>query len=88
MKELKVNPAFIPYKLVPGDEMLRGFPFNWNVSKALKWIPENLGEIELSVVKIGLLGSGADSAKLGEDFLPQADLTKPLIIVRMCLKFF
>lgn len=88
MKELKVNPAFISCKPVPGDEMLGGFPFNWNVSRALEWIQENLDVVELSVVKIGPAGPGVDSANLDEDFLQQADLTKPLIMVRMRPEFF
>lgn len=68
--------------------MLGGFPFNWNVSRALEWIQENLDVIELSVVKIGPADPGADSANLDEDFLQQADLTKPLIMVRMRPEFF
>lgn len=88
MKELKVNPAFIPCTPVPRDEMLGGFPFNWNISRAWEWIEKNVDEVELSVVKIGPPSPGVDSANLDEEFLPQADLTKPLLMVRMRPEFF
>ena len=88
MKELKANGDFIPCKPVPGDEMLGGFPFNWNITRTAAWIAENLDLVELSVVQIGATAPGADSSALDEAFLPQADLTKPLIMVRMRPEFF
>lgn len=88
MKRMKENPDFIPCTPVPGDEMLGGFPFNWNISRALEWIDVNLEEVELSVVQVGQPAPLADSSGLDEDFLPQADLTKPLIMVRMRPEFF
>lgn len=68
--------------------MLGGFPFNWNITRASEWIEKNLEQVDLSVVQVGLPVPGADSAKLDETFIPQADLTKPLIIVRMRPEFF
>ncbi|TAA72839.1 ParB N-terminal domain-containing protein [Planococcus salinarum] len=88
MKKMKANPDFIPCLPVPGDEMLGGFPFNWHISKAAAWIEENPGQVELSVVQVGAPGPLADSSNLDEEFIPQADLTKPLIMVRMRPEFF
>lgn len=88
MNELKENPHFLPCTPVAGDEMLGGFPFNWNITRATEWIDENRDQVELSVVQVAPPGPGADSAKLDEAFIPQADLNKPLIMVRMRPEFF
>ena len=68
--------------------MLGGFPFNWHITRAAAWIEENRDQIELSVVQVGPRSPGADSPNLDEDFLPKADLTKPIIMVRMRPEFF
>lgn len=88
MKKMKENPDFIPCIPVPEDEMLGGFPFNWHITRATEWIEENPELVELSVVQVGEPGPMADSPNLDEDFLPQADLTRPLIMVRMRPEFF
>lgn len=88
MRKLKVDPGYVPCTPVGGDEMLGGFPFNWNISRAAVWIEENPEAVELSVVQVGPSEPGADSANLDEAFIPQADLTKPLIVVRMRPEFF
>lgn len=88
MKVMKTNPNFIPCLPVPGDEMLGGFPFNWHITNATEWIQANRDQVELSVVKIGPPGPGADSPRLDEDLLPKADLTRPIIMVRMRPEFF
>ena len=88
MKNMKENPGFIPCIPVVGDETLGGFPFNWNVTRASEWIKANLDQVELSVVQVGQPAPLADSSSMDEDFLPHADLTKPLIMVRMRPEFF
>ena len=88
MRELKENPRFIPCAPVVGDETLGGYPFRWNITTASAWIKDNLDQVELSVVQVGPPGPGADSMELDEAFIPQADLSKPLIIVRMRPEFF
>lgn len=88
MKKLTENPDFIPYIAVEEDEMLGGFPFNWHVTRATEWIQANLDQVERSVVQIGPPGPGADSSNLDEEFLPKADLTRPIIMVRMRPEFF
>ena len=88
MKELKENPAFIPNVPVVGDETLGGYPFSWNITRASAWIEENQDQVELSVVQVGEPGAGADSANLDEAFIPQADLSRPLIMIRMRPEFF
>lgn len=88
MKELKEKRDFVPCIAVPGDEMLGGFPFNWNISRAAEWVGDNLDQVELSVVQIGPPDPGVDSKNLDEDFLSQADLSKPIIMVRMRPEFF
>lgn len=88
MNKMKENPDFIPCEAAEGDEMLGGFPFNWHVTRATEWIKANPDQVELSVVQIGPPGLGADSRNLDESFLPQADLTRPIIMVRMRPEFF
>lgn len=88
MKKLKVNPDFIPCTPVVGDEMLGGYPFKWNVTKAAEWIEKNLDAVELSVVQVDSPSAGADSANLDKEFIPKADLSKPIIMVRMRPEFF
>ncbi|GKW45319.1 hypothetical protein [Planococcus sp. NCCP-2050] len=88
MRKLKENPNFKPCEPVVGDETLGGYPFRWNITRAASWIEENLDQVELSVVQIGPPGQGADSAHLDEDFIPQADLSKPVIMAWMRPEFF
>lgn len=88
MRELKENPGFIACEPVAGDETLGGFPFRWNITRASAWIAEHLDEVELSVVQVRQPAAGADSAELDEAFIPQADLSKPLIVVRMRPEIF
>lgn len=88
MKQMKENPDFIPCTAVEGDEMLGGFPFNWHITRATEWIKENLDQVELSIVQIGPTGPGADSPRLNDEFLPKADLTRPIIMVCMRPEFF
>jgi hypothetical protein len=88
MKKLKANTDFIPCTPVVGDEMLGGYPFKWNVTRATEWIEQNLEQVELSVVQVDPPSPGADSANLDEAFIPNADLSKPIIMVRMRPEFF
>lgn len=88
MKKLKENPDFIPCTPVEGDEMLGGFPFNWNITRATEWICQNADQVELSVVQVGPPGPRADSPNLDETYIPQADLARPVILVRMRPEFF
>ncbi|MDN3451884.1 hypothetical protein QMA09_16965 [Planococcus sp. APC 3906] len=68
--------------------MLGGFPFNWNITRATEWIDQNPEQVELSVVQVGPSSPWADSANLDEAYIPQADLAKPVILVRMRPEFF
>lgn len=88
MAKLKENPDFIPCTPVVGDEMLGGYPFRWNVTRAAEWIENNLEEVELSKVQIDPLSRGAESTDLDQAFIPKADLSKPVIMVRMRPEFF
>ena len=88
MKELKENPTFVPNVPVVGDETLGGYPFGWNITRASAWVQENLEGVELSLVQVEPPGPGLGSANLDEAFIPQADLSKPLIVVRMRPEFF
>lgn len=88
MRKLKENPNFKPCEPVEGDEMLGGYPFRWNITRVTAWIEENPDQVELSVVQIGPPGQGADSLHLDEAFIPQADLTKPVIMAWMRPEFF
>ncbi|AQQ54186.1 hypothetical protein B0X71_14445 [Planococcus lenghuensis] len=63
--------------------MLGGYPFRWNITTATAWIEANLEQVQLSVVQIGPPEPGADSDSLDADFIPKADLSKPVIMVRM-----
>ncbi|MCP2033591.1 hypothetical protein L1279_000574 [Planomicrobium sp. HSC-17F08] len=88
MAKLKENPDFIPCTPVVGDEMLGGYPFKWNVTRATEWIEKNLDKVELSTVQVNPPDPGADSADLDEEFIPKADLSRPVVMVRMRPEFF
>jgi len=88
MKKLKEISDFSPCKPVIGDEVLGGYPFKWNITKISTWINEHLSEVELSTVQVNPPSPGADSENLDEEFIPKADLTRPVIIVRMRPEFF
>ena len=83
MRKLKENPNFIPCKPVIGDEILGGYPFKWNVTAVSAWIEKNLNQVELSTVQVNTPSPGADSENLDEEFIPIADLTRPIIVLRM-----
>ena len=87
MGELKENLGFIPCEPVLGDETLGGYPFRWNITSAAAWIEENLDQVELSVVQLNPSSPEADPKNLDEDFIPKADLSKPVIMVRMRPEF-
>lgn len=88
MRMLKENPNFMPCVPVIDDEVLGGYPFRWNITAASAWIEENLNLVELSTVQVNPSNQGADSEELDEEFIPKADLTRPIIIVWMRPEFF
>ncbi|RAZ69645.1 ParB N-terminal domain-containing protein [Planococcus maitriensis] len=88
MAKLKENPNFIPCVPVVDDETFGGFPFTWNITRAESWIEENLDQVERSFVQVALPSPGADSDFLDEAWIPEADLTKPILAVRMRPEFF
>jgi hypothetical protein len=51
---------------VEDDEMLGGFPFNWNITWTTEWIGKNTDKVNQSVVKVGPPGPWADSPNLEE----------------------
>jgi len=88
MRKLKENPDFSPCTPAIGDEVLGCYPFKWNITKISTWIDEHLSEVELSTVQVNPPSMGADSENLDEEFIPKANLTRPVIIVRMRPEFF
>jgi len=88
MKKLKDNLDFSPCTPEIGDEVLGGYPFKWNITRVSTWIDNNLSEVELSTVHINPSSVGVDSENLDEEYIPKADLTRPMIVVRMRPEFF
>ncbi|OED33108.1 hypothetical protein H1Q58_12250 [Planococcus maritimus] len=88
MGKLKENRCFTPYEPVIDDETFGGFPFTWNITHAASWIEANLDKVKLSVVQIAPAGLGVDSDSLDEAWIPEADLSKPVIIAWMRPEFF
>ncbi|MBU9673917.1 ParB N-terminal domain-containing protein [Planococcus sp. CP5-4] len=83
MSKIKANRNFTPCVPVVDDETFGGFPFTWNITSAQSWIEQNFDQVEQSVVQVAPLSTGLDSDSLDEAWIPQADLTKPLLVVRM-----
>ena len=88
MGKLKENLSFTPCVPVVDDETFGGFPFTWNITRVQCWVEENLDQVERSVVQVAPPSSGADSDSLDEAWIPEADLTKPVLVIRMRLEFF
>lgn len=88
MKKFKENPNFIPCTPVIGKETLGGYPFRWNITAASAWIEKNMNQVELSTVHVNPPSLGGDSDNQDEEFIPKADLTKPVIVIRMRLEFY
>lgn len=82
MRKLKEYSNFIPCEPEIGDEILGGYPFNWNVTAVSAWIEKKLNQVELSTVQVNPSSPRVDSENLDEDFVSKTDLTRP-IIVRM-----
>ena len=88
MRKLKANRNFTPCVPVVDDETFGGFPFTWNITHVQTWIDNNLDQVDLSVVQIAPPSKGVDSDFLDEAWIPEADLTKPVIIAWMRPEFF
>ena len=88
MRKLKANRNFTPCVPAIDDETFGGFPFTWNITHVQSWIDKNLDQVDLSVVQIEPPSKGMDSDSLDEAWIPQADLTKPVIVAWMRPEFF
>ena len=88
MRKLKENPDFSPCTPKIRDEMIGGYPFKWNITRVSTWIDNNLSAVDLSTVHINPSSVGVDSENLDKEYIPNADLSRPIIIVRMQPEFF
>ena len=80
-RKLKVDKAFVPCPVEPGDEIYPNGLFHFNITRMLKQIEQNPGEYpqeEILVENLYLL-----SPVTNDDDVSRADITKPIILAEI-----
>ncbi len=81
VKKIKVDNNFTPCPVAIGDELFPNGIFEFNVTKMLEYVQENLNNITIEQVAVKAFLK--DFSSINEAHLDSVDISKPIVLVEI-----